>query len=103
MFGRNKKDKKKKKRNIERFISLAANGVPVEAVNFSIYKNDAGSPELSVRTTDVCEALHYSHIDFELKTSLKRLEVSAEFKEAQSEKHFKVYIYEITDYNQFFI
>lgn len=102
MFGK-KKDKKKKKVPIERFLSLKANGVEVDAINFSLNKDEDGSPRLEVRTRDVCESLHYEHIDFELKTSLKMLNVKAAFKEAISEKHFKVYIFSVEDFSQFYI
>ena len=69
LFGK-KKDKKKKKVPTERFLSLKANDVQVDAINFSLTKDKEGNPRLEVRTRDVCEALHYSHIDFELKTSV---------------------------------
>lgn len=100
-----KKDKRKKKKKlpVERFISLKANDVEVDAINFSLNKNDDGSPRLEVRTRDVCEALHYEHVDFELKTSVKMLRVKAAFKEAVNEKHFKLYIFDVEDYNQFYI
>lgn len=102
MFGKKKKEKKKKT-PAERFLSLKANGVDVEAINFSLTRNEDGSPRLEVRTKDVCEALHYSHIDFELKTSVKLLKVGANFKEAVNEKHFKLYIFDVDDYSQFYI
>lgn len=100
MFG---KKKKKKKLPIERFESLSANGTPIEAINFALTRNDDGSPRLEVRTPDVCEALHYECVVFELKTSVKRVTVKAKFKEAINEKHFKVYVFDVEDYNQFFI
>lgn len=103
MFGRNKDKKKKKKMPVERFLSLKANDVKVEAINFSLNKNPDGSPRLEVRTRDVCEALHYEQIDFELKTSVKMLRISAKFKEAISEKHFKLYVFDVEDYSQFYI
>ena len=102
MFGK-KKDKKKKGTPTERFLSLTANGAPIEAINFFLKKNEDGSPSLEVRTKDVCEAMHYSHVDFELKTTTKMVRVSAEFKEAKQEKHCKLYIFEVSDYSQFFI
>lgn len=98
-----KEKKKKKKTPVERFISLKANGEQVEAINFSLNKNPDGSPRLEVRTRDVCEQLHYEHIDFELKTSLKMLKVTAKFNEAVSEKHFKLYIFDVEDFSQFYI
>ncbi len=98
-----KKKEKKKKLPPERFLSLKANDVPVEAINFSLTKNEDGSPRLEIRTKDVCEALHYEHIDFELKTSVKLLKVGAAFKEAQNEKHFKLYVFDVDDYSQFYI
>lgn len=103
MFGFKKKNKKKKKTTTERFLSLKANDVQIEAINFSLTKNQDGSPRLEVRTKDVCEALHYEHIDFELKTSVKMLRVGAVFKEAVNEKHFKLYIFDVDDYNQYYI
>ncbi len=102
LFGKKKKDKKKKIPT-ERFLSLKANDVPVEAINFSLTKNEDGSPRLEIRTRDVCEALHYEHIDFELKTSMKMLKVGADFKEAMNEKSFKVYVFDVNDYSQFYI
>lgn len=98
-----KKKKKEKKKQVETFISLSANDVPVKAINFAITKDENGEPQLEVRTPDVCEALHYEHIDFELKTSLKMVRVKAKFKKAINEKRFKVYVFEIEDYNQYFI
>lgn len=100
MFG---KKKKKKKIPLERFESLTANGTPVEALNFALTRNKDGSPRLEVRTPDVCEALHYERVDFELKTTLKRVTVGAKFKEAINEKHFKLYVFDVDDYNQYFI
>ena len=102
MFGKKKKDKKKKTPP-ERFLSLTANGVQVEAINFSLTRNEDDSPRLEVRTPDVCEALHYSHIDFELKTSVKMLKIGASFKEALNEKRFKLYVFDVDDFSQFYI
>ncbi len=102
MFGRKKKEKKKKIPS-ERFLSLKANDVLIEAINFSLTKNQDGSPRLEIRTKDVCEALHYEHVDFELKTSVKLLKVGGVFKEAINEKHFKVYVFDVDDYSQFYI
>ncbi len=102
LFGK-KKDKKKKKVPTERFLSLKANGVQVEAINFSLTKDKDGTPRLEVRTRDVCETLHYQHIDFELKTSVKMLKVGASFREAINEKNFKVYVFDIDDFSQFYI
>lgn len=102
LFGK-KKDKKKKKVPTERFLSLKANDVQVDAINFSLTKDKEGNPRLEVRTRDVCEALHYQHIDFELKTSVKMLKVGAAFKEAISEKNFKVYVFDVDDFSQFYI
>ncbi|MBQ2759108.1 MAG: hypothetical protein IJE93_05010 [Clostridia bacterium] len=98
-----KKKKKEKSRPRETFLSLSANEVDVKAINFAITKDENGEPQLEVRTVDVCEALHYEHIDFELKTSLKMVRVKAKFKKAINEKRFKVYVFEIEDYNQYFI
>ena len=98
-----KNSKKKKKVPTERFLSLKANDVQIEAINFSLTKNEDGSPRLEVRTRDVCEALHYEHIDFELKTNVKLLKVGASFKEAMNEKSFKVYVFDVDDYSQFYI
>ena len=102
MFGKKKKDKKKKT-PAERFVSLTANGVPAEAINFSLSKDTDGIPRLFVRTKDVCEALHYEEVDFELKTTNKMVRVKGKFREAKNEKHFKLYIFDVEDYNQFFI
>lgn len=102
LFGK-KKNKKKKKIPTERFLSLKANDVQVDAINFSLTKDKEGNPRLEVRTKDVCEALHYQHIDFELKTSVKLLKVGAVFKEAISEKNFKVYVFDVDDFSQFYI
>ena len=98
-----RKKEKKKKIPPERFLSLTANGVKVEAINFSLTKNEDGSPRLEVRTRDVCKALHYEQIEFELKTSVKMIRVKASFSEAVNEKHFKVYIFTVDDYSQFYI
>lgn len=101
MFG--KKKGKKKKQPPEVFVSLTANGVPVQALNFTLTKDPDGTPRADVFTPDVCEALHYSEIDFELKTTLKMVRVHGTFREARSEKKFKVYVYQVDDYSQFFI
>ena len=103
MFGKKKNGKKKKKQPPETFLSLTANGAEVTALNFTLAKDPDGSPRLEVRTPDVCEALHYSHVDFELKTNLKMLRVSASFREAISEKRFKTYVFNVEDYSQFYI
>ena len=102
LFGK-LKNKKKKKIPTERFLSLKANDVQVDAINFSLTKDKEGNPRLEVRTRDVCEALHYQHIDFELKTSVKMLKVGAAFKEAINEKNFKVYVFDVDDFSQFYI
>ena len=99
MFGK----KKKKKTPVERIAGLKANGTEIEVINFQLTKNEDGSPRLEVRTKDVCEALHFDEIDFELKTTTKMIKVTGNFKEAKSEKHFKLYIFDITNYNQFYI
>ena len=103
MFEKLKEKKKKKKQPIEKFISLTANGVPVEAINFSLCKNPDNTPRLEIRTKDVAEALHYEHVDFELKTTVKLVKVGANFREAMNEKHFKLYIFDVESYEQFFI
>lgn len=102
MFGK-KKNKKKKGTPTEKFVSLTANGVPMEAINFFLTREEDGTPRLEVRTKDVCEAMHYSEVDFDLKTNVKQVKVKAEFKEAKEEKHSKLYIFKVTDYSQFFI
>ncbi len=102
LFGK-KKEKKKKKIPTERFLSLKANDVQVDAINFSLTKDKDGTPRLEVRTRDVCEALHYQNINFELKTSMKLLKVAASFREAISEKNFKVYVFDVDDFSQFYI
>ena len=102
MFGKKKKDKKKKQQT-EQFVSLTANGAEVTAINFALQKDEDGEPRLYVRTPDVAEALHYEHVDFELKTTNKMIRVAGKFKDARNEKKFKLYIFDIEDYNQFFI
>ena len=102
MFGKDKK-KKKKKQPAEQFQSLTANGEQVQAINVSICKNPDGTPRLEVRTPDVAEQLHYSHVDFELRTNLKLVKVGANFKEAVNEKRFKLYVFDIDNYEQYFI
>ena len=102
MFGKKKKDRKKKQKP-EKFVSLTANGAEVTAINFSLQKDDDGEPRLYVLTPDVAEALHYERVDFELKTSNKMIRVTAKFKEARNEKKYKLYIFDIEDYNQFYI
>ena len=102
MFGKKKKDKKKKQQS-EKFVSLSANGVEVVAINFTLKKDDDGEPRLYVRTPDVAEALHYEHVDFELKTTNKMIRVAAKFKEARNEKKWKLYVFDIEDYNQYYI
>ena len=52
---------------------------------------------------DVAEALHYEHVDFELKTTNKMIRVAAKFKEARNEKKWKLYVFDIEDYNQYYI
>ena len=103
MFEKLKDRKKKKKQPVEKFLSLKANGVPVEAINFSLCRNPDNTPRLEVRTKDVAEALHYSHVDFELRTNLKLVKVGGAFKEARNEKQFKLYIFDVESYEQFFI
>ena len=102
MFGKKKKDKKKKQQT-EQFVSLTANGVEVTAINFTLHRDDDGEPRLYVRTPDVAEALHYEHVDFELKTTNKMIRVSAKFKEARNDKKWKLYVFDIDDYNQYYI
>ncbi len=102
MFGK-KKDKKKKKPVTEKFVSLFANGVEVTAINFTLHKDEDGEPRLYVRTPDVAEALHYERVDFELKTTNKMIRVAGKFKEAKNDKKFKLYIFDIEDYNQYYI
>ena len=102
MFGKKKKDKKKKPQT-EKFVSLTANGVEETAINFTLHKDEDGEPRLYVRTPDVAEALHYEHVDFELKTTNKMIRVAGKFKEAKNEKKWKLYVFDIEDYNQYFI
>lgn len=100
---REEKKKKKKANAPEMMKSLKANGVEIEVINFSLNRAPDGTPMLEVRTRDVCEALHYEHVSFQLETSLKRIDVGGKFKEATSEKRFKVYFFEVDDYNQYYI
>lgn len=102
MFGKKKKDKKKKQ-PAEKFVSLTANGAEVTAINFTLHRDEDGEPRLYVRTPDVAEALHYEHVDFELKTTNKMIRVAGKFKEAKNEKKWKLYVFDIEDYNQYFI
>lgn len=102
MFGK-KKDKKKKKQRPEKFESLTANGTAVEAINFTLRKGEDGTPLLEVRTPDVAEALHFSEVEFELKTNLKMVRVKGKFLDAKNEKKWKLYVFEVEDYAQFFI
>ena len=102
MFGKKKKEKKKKPQ-AEKFVSLTANGTEVTAINFTLHKDEDGEPRLYVRTPDVAEALHYEHVDFELKTTNKMIRVAGKFKDARNEKKWKLYVFDIEDYNQYFI
>ncbi len=101
MFG--KKKAKKKKQKPEVFVSLSANGVEVEAINFTLKKGPEGEPLLEVRTKDVCEPLHFSEVNFELKTTLKMVRVRGSFREAVNERQLKLYVFNVEDYAQFFI
>ena len=103
MFDKLKKKQKKKRQPVEKFLSLKANGVTVEAINFALCKNPDGTPRLEIRTPDVAEAMHYEHVDFELKTNVKLIKVGAKFKEAINEKRFKLYVFDVETYEQFFI
>ncbi|MCH5198812.1 MAG: hypothetical protein J1E34_07895 [Oscillospiraceae bacterium] len=98
-----KRKKKKKKQRPEQFQSLTANGAAVEAINFAICPNPDGTARLEIRTKDICEALHFEHIDFELKTNLKMIKVSGTFKEAVNEKQVKLYIFDVDSFEQFYI
>lgn len=98
-----KDDKKKKNQKPEIFVSLTANGTPVQAINFELTHTNEGEPVLNVRTKDVCEPLHFSEIDFDLKTNLKQVQVKATFREAKNEKKFKLYVFNVLDVKQFFI
>jgi len=102
MFGK-KKDKKKKKQPTERFVSLTANGTEVVAYNFAMNRDQEGNPQIEVRTPDVCEALHYDTVDFVMKTTTKQIDVKARFREARDEKKFKLYIFSVDDFNQYYI
>ncbi len=103
MFDKLKKKQKKKRQPVEKFLSLKANGVTVEAINFALCKNPDNTPRLEIRTKDVAEAMHYEHVDFELKTNVKLIKVGAKFKEAVNEKQFKLYVFDVETYEQFFI
>lgn len=98
-----KKKNKKKKQRPEQFQSLKANGVAVEAINFAICSNPDKTPRLEIRTKDVAEALHFEHVDFELKTNLKMIKVGGNFKEARNEKQIKLYIFDVDSFEQFYI
>ncbi len=73
------------------------NDVQIETINFSLTRNEDDFPGLEVQTKDVCEALNYEQIDFELKTSVKMLRITAKFKAAINEKHFKLYVFDVED------
>jgi len=103
MFSKLKEKKKKKKQRPEQFLSLKANGVAVEAINFALCRNPDNTPRLEIRTKDVAEALHYDHVDFELKTNLKMIKVGGNFREAMNQKQFKLYIFDVDNYEQFYI
>lgn len=96
-----KEARAKKKKPPEKFISLTANGVPTKAINFFIKKTE-DDVYLEVRGLDVLEELHYEHVDFELKTNLKLIKVSGTFREAKNDKNFKLYIFSVDSYEQFF-
>lgn len=98
-----KKKEKKKKQHLERFLSLKANGQEIEAINFSLCKNEDDTPRLELRTKDVCEAVHFDHVDFDLRTTVKQVKVGAKFQKAVSEKHFKLYIFDVESFEQFYI
>lgn len=100
MFG---KKKKKQKQKPEVFVSLEANGVSIEAINFATTKDSDGNPIVNVVTKDVCPALHYDTVDFVMKTTTKQINVSARFRGARDEKKFKVYTFDLDDYNQYYI
>lgn len=103
MFSKLKEKRKKKKQRPEKFQSLKANGAAVEAINFAICPNPDGTARLEIRTRDVSEALHFDHVDFELKTNLKMIRVGGNFKEAKNEKQFKIYIFDVDSFEQFYI
>lgn len=94
--------RKKKKKPPEKFVSLTANGAPVKAINFFIRKTE-DDVYLEVRGLDVLEELHYEHVDFELKTNQKLVKVTGTFREAKNDKRFKLYIFSVDSYEQYFI
>ena len=98
MFGK----KKKKKSPPERMESLKANGVEINALNFSIRKEEDGA-SLLVITPDVEEALHYDEVLFELRANGKLVKVKARFREASDEKRFKVYTFDVVGYEQYYV
>lgn len=105
MFEKIKKrrENKKKRKPPERFLSLTANGKSIPAVNFAMAHDEDGTPRLDVVTREVCEDLHYDTVDFVMKTNTKQIDVSARFRSARDEKKFKVYTFDVDDYNQYFI
>ena len=98
-----KKKSKKKKKAPERYESLKANGVDVQPLNFSIRKGEDGSATLLVVTPDVEEALHYDHVDFELRAGGKLVKVGAKFREASDEKRFKTYVFDVDGFEEFYV
>lgn len=102
MFSFNRK-KRKNKKEPEVYSSLTANGVDIEALNISMQTDKNGTHLLYVYTKGVCEALHFSEVDFVLKTKLKQINIKGVFDKAADEKRFKLYIFKVLDYNQFYI
>lgn len=84
-------------------MSLTANGVEVPAINFAMTHDEEENPIINVVTVDVCEQLHYDTIDFVMKTTNKQIDVKCRFREARSEKKFKIYIFDVDDYHQYYI
>lgn len=100
MFGK-KKDKKKKV-PLEKFESLTAGGVEVEVLNFLIKKDENGEPIIEMTARDAVPALHYDELDFELRTSQKIIKAKGKFREAYQRKKFKIYIFDMESYEQFY-
>ncbi len=98
-----KKKNKKKKPAREQFEELKANGEVIAAINFAIRKNEDDTARIEIVTPDVCEKLHYDEVNFELKSGNKLLKLGGTFKEARDENRFKVYIFTVTSFEQYYV
>ncbi|MCR5041214.1 MAG: hypothetical protein K6C36_03815 [Clostridia bacterium] len=97
-----KKKKKNKKADREIFKSLTANGVEVPVMDLQITKDDEGEPIIKLICREAIEALHFDEIDFVMKTDKKCLKLGGAFRDAYPIKKFKVYVFDLTNYEQYF-